>query len=177
MSILLHQLPAQRLYSKYFTLSYMNLTHDTLIYMRMHTEIVNTIDLPQTIAILKDYIPGIFSSKCFNKKNLSFKKEAKKTEIGHLLEHIVLEYLCSAKMRVCSENVVFSGFTSWDWTKDQFGTFHITIDATIQDRALFSESLEKGILLLNLIMSSGEKSTVNKNYKFMQTESRNTLFA
>lgn len=177
MSILLHQLPAKRFYSKYFTLSYMHLEKETLVYMRMHGDIVNTAELPETLKILSSYLPRIFTSKCFNKKRFSFKREAKRTEIGHLLEHIVLEYLCEEKMKISSKNIVFSGVTSWDWTRDEFGTFHITIDSKVSDRELFARALEKGILLLNHIISICEKAEVKKDNKFLQTDRQNPLFA
>lgn len=124
--------------------------------MQMTTPIFNTCELPQTSAILKQILPSIFSSKCFNDNKYSFKREVKYTEIGHLFEHILLEYLCIEKIKLGFEDAVFTGVTNWNWVEDPKGTFYITVDAGWREKELFLSALEKTIYLLNMILDSLE---------------------
>ncbi len=146
-------------YSQTISANYCNLfldhfDHETKIIMSLSISQVNTTYFPQTVKILKKMLPGVLLSVCFNEFSLPFHKEAKKTEIGHLFEHILLEYLCLEKS-VEGIDSEYNGLTSWNWVDDPFGTFHITIDAGIQDKERMSSAVIKSIELFNYIITSG----------------------
>ena len=94
----------------------LQIKHDktyTRIDMRALSSTVNTIDLPQTFMILKKELPSILKSKCFNDKNLTFSREVRQTEIGHLFEHILIEHMCLIKIPYVDE-VSYAGRTFWN---------------------------------------------------------------
>jgi hypothetical protein len=132
----------------------------TNIVMSLATQIVNTRDIPATHMLLEKYLPSVFLSKCFNEQNFPFKEEAKKTEIGHLFEHILLEYLCSMKKEKGHMNAIHNGVTHWNWEKDKWGVFHITIDLGSSDKEIFEAALEESVKLLLLILKSTAKDMV-----------------
>lgn len=126
----------------------------TTITMHLFTSIVNTFYLPHTVATLKTFLPSVLRSTCFNDNDLPFVKEAQQTEIGHLFEHILLEYLCEAKMTQEKSDISFSGVTEWNWNKDARGIFHITIDAGIEEKYLLEDALKKTIALTSRVLGS-----------------------
>ena len=103
---------------------------------------------------MDQHLPTIYKHKCFNPLNLSFNKEVEDTEIGHLFEHIILEYLYKYKTENSKSKVIFKGKTFWNWKKDQFGTFYITINNNLEDIELFKKALNNAILLTNQILHS-----------------------
>lgn len=142
------------LHNGMFTISVSHKRHSTHLIMFLHIDIINTRSLPQTSSILKKYVPSVFHSKCFNYDNAPFSIESKRTEVGHLFEHILLEYLCLLKSDRGFKNPVHNGVTSWNWTKDKKGTFRITIDVGDSDREIFFAALQKSIDVTNRVLSS-----------------------
>lgn len=134
-----------------FCLSIDQAKADTSITMELLVPVLNTRQIPATFSILKKYLPSIFFSKCFNEENYPFVREVKETEIGHLFEHILLEYLCEIKLARGIQNPVHNGLTKWDWDKDAQGIFNIQIDIGDQDREIFNLALESSIKLLETI--------------------------
>ncbi len=126
----------------------------TAITMRLLVPSVNTVDLPNTSSILKIELPSILSSTCFNDKGLSFSKEVQQTEIGHLFEHILLEYLCEKKLSLGLTNIVYNGVTEWDWLKDERGIFYITIDIGLEEKHILEEALQKSTSLISKILNT-----------------------
>lgn len=126
---------------------------ETGIKMKLFTNYVSTESLPNTYSTLQRFLPSILDSKCFNEENLTFDEEVRATEVGHLFEHILLEYLTKLKLFYDNEDISFSGTTSWDWTKDEQGIFHIKINAGVREAHIFEEALEKSIILINRIIS------------------------
>ncbi|OGH41407.1 MAG: hypothetical protein A3H79_02030 [Candidatus Levybacteria bacterium RIFCSPLOWO2_02_FULL_36_8b] len=126
----------------------------TLITMKLYTNTINTKDIPYTTFILEKFLPNVLKSVCYNKKKLPFHEEVKKTEIGHLFEHILLEYLCRFKTSKGFKNVEFSGETYWNWRKYPRGTFYITIYAGLQIREILPTALWESSNLLKIIMES-----------------------
>lgn len=122
------------------------------IHMNIHNGIYTTEALPQTVPLLQRYLPGIFTTDCFNNENLSFRKEVENTEIAHLFEHILLEYLCSCLLTTGKEKIVVNGVTTWNWHQEPIGTYHINIDSGIQEKELFSQALKQSINLFNKIL-------------------------
>lgn len=128
--------------------------NETGIKMKLFTSYLSTQNLPSTHATLKRVLPSVLGSKCFNEKNLSFNEEVRSTEIGHLFEHILLEYLTKLKKFYEGKSVSFSGVTSWDWTRDEHGVFHITVSAGAKDAKIFEEALVLSMELLNKIIKN-----------------------
>jgi hypothetical protein len=125
----------------------------TKIYLKVDDSILITNDLPLTHDILQAYLPGIFKSKCFNNGELPFKIEVKNTELGHLFEHIILEYLCIFKIKSGKRSANYCGETCWNWKKDPRGLFKITLNAPLREKKIFLLALNESICLLNFILS------------------------
>src|SRR3989344_4488342 len=83
----------------FFDLAIRHRRVQTMITMELSIPSVTTKDFPQTFAILQKRLPSVLQSQCFNEENIPFLLEVKTTEIGHLFEHILLEYLCELKLR------------------------------------------------------------------------------
>ncbi len=139
--------------SPFYTLAIKNSTNGTQIKMSLMTDYYHTNSLPSTSRFLEKTLPEVLETKCFNDSNLPFDMEVKNTEIGHLFEHILLEYLCQTKIRDGHQRASFRGLTNWNWRKDPKGTFHITIDTKPKDIIYFEYALEKSIELLNKILA------------------------
>lgn len=122
--------------------------------MQVKGQHVSTEVLPRTKRLLKMHLPSILRSKCFNENNYSFSKEVKNTEIGHLFEHIVLEYLCNYKIAAGHRDPVHNGLTSWNWKEEKRGLFHITFDAGERDSKYLDMAIEQAIILTVRIMQS-----------------------
>src|SRR5689334_5791355 len=115
----------------------------TKITMILLTDIVNTKDVPKTYEFLEKVLPSILRSKCYNNKNLPFFQEVNNTEIGHLFEHMLLEYLCKLKVQKGFKKATYSGKTQWDWLKDPKGTFHIMTDTKEEDEEILQEAIKQ----------------------------------
>ncbi|KKR16143.1 MAG: hypothetical protein UT77_C0005G0037 [Candidatus Daviesbacteria bacterium GW2011_GWC2_40_12] len=131
---------------------------NTKITMELFASIVNTKHIPATCQLLQKHLPTIMHSKCFNKKNYPFAKEVKETEIGHLFEHILLEYLCHLKQRRGISKHVHNGLTRWNWKEDARGVFHIHVDAGHEDKEIFQVALKHSIELLTDILQTAGPS-------------------
>ncbi len=128
--------------------------NSSYIVMGLYTPIVNTRYLPQTTAILKRLCPSVLLTKCFNEDNLPFAKEVKKTEIGHLFEHLLLEFICLEKIKGGQGTVAHNGRTDWNWVEDIEGVFHIYVDSGWADEPYFSRALEKTMSVVEQILLS-----------------------
>ncbi len=113
---------------------------------------VTTQTLPLTEEVLGKYLPTIFGCQCFNDANKNFREESKNTELGHLFEHIMLEYLCMEKLKD-NEDASYEGKTSWNWEKDPKGTFYIEIMTGMEDVELIKKAFNKSIGLLKRILT------------------------
>lgn len=133
---------------------YLSLHKDTIVTtMKLLVPIVNTCELPHTFHFLYKSLPSILKSQCYNPDNLPFHKEVQQTEIGHLFEHILLEYLCLIKLELGYQKASFRGRTDWNWKKDPKGTFHIFITINSKDLLFLPQALDKSILLLKSLMT------------------------
>jgi hypothetical protein len=130
----------------------------TKMKMALFGERVNTKDIPYTSSLLDRYLPSVLYSTCFNDQQLPFSIEVRSTEVGHLFEHILLEYLCYFKLSDGSENAEYSGVTNWNWEEDPWGVFHITINCGCKETEIFSKALQQSLLLLQLILNSTPNS-------------------
>lgn len=126
----------------------------TRIHMNLMTALVNTRDIPWTLLLLQEQLPSILQSTCYNEENIPFAVEVQRTEIGHLFEHILLEYLCEEKLRKGHDEATFSGRTKWNWKRDPYGVFHIDISMGLIDSDILPIALEKSILLTKRIITN-----------------------
>ena len=126
----------------------------TLILMRLLIPQVNTKHFPMTQQLLKLYLPSIFRATCYNDDGFPFPKEVCHTEVGHLFEHILLEYLCIVKLENGVDQASYEGVTDWNWVRDPKGTFHITIHAQEEELQFFGEALNRAVILTNIILTN-----------------------
>jgi hypothetical protein len=143
--------------SNLFSLVITHKTTSTKIIMTMHNKTLNTNTLPQTHYLLQQRLPSVLHTQCYNDENLPFSTEVRSTEIGHLFEHILLEYLCQIKISRGYNSAVFSGRTRWNWVRDPRGMFHIYLSCGQKDAQLFPEALEKTIRLMKIILNDNQE--------------------
>lgn len=117
-----------------------------------HTLLTTSL-LPKTSEILTSVAPRVLTSKCFNNKNIPFCEEVKNTEIAHLFEHMLLEYLCQERINSGRKSARFSGWTSWNWKKDARGIFHVEITGTMMKEEGFVRAYSRAILLFETILA------------------------
>lgn len=132
--------------------------HKTCIHMKMFTHLVHTKHIPDTHEILCQKLPSIMHCCCFNEDKLPFREEVKNTEVGHLFEHIMLEYLSYYKKLHHNSRKFFNGLTSWNFQKYGQRVFKIFIDVDFLDREIFNASLDDSISLFNTILYSVSSS-------------------
>lgn len=135
-----------------FSLSLSQKTSHTHITMKLFTQAVNTRVNPLTTYVLRKNLPSVLTSMCFNDANLPFAQEVKNTEIGHLFEHILLEYLCQYKLLKGCNEAIYNGNTHWNWKRDEWGTFHIIVDSGKEDADILPLAIEKSIDLIKKIL-------------------------
>ena len=112
---------------------------------------VTTNSLPLTQKLLSKHLPTIFKCQCFNEANKNFREESRNTEIGHLFEHIMLEYLCIGKIAEGNTDAVYEGRTNWNWEKDAIGTFYVEIKIGVSESKIIKKAFNKSVKLLQKI--------------------------
>lgn len=145
--------------NEFFSFDVRTYSKSTTIHMKLLTPFVTTEDIPEVSLILKKRLPSIMRSRCFNENNFAFPREVKNTEIGHLFEHIILEYLSDLKYASGTKNPVYNGLTRWNWVKEEKGVFHIEIDSGYEDKEIFTIALQKSTELLYFILQSTSPTT------------------
>ena len=139
----------------FFSLQISHTQHFTSIMMILFSpQFVTTKNFPRTFALLNNLFPSVLRTRCFNEQHLPFDKEVKETEIAHLFEHIMLEYLCIFKLKSGYKDVRFHGVTDWDWHTEPIGTFHIKINSGYKNSIIFSQALQQSVQLMKVILSS-----------------------
>lgn len=142
--------------SPYFRVLLKQTSPTIIITVSVQRDDVTTTDMPYIGKLLQKELPTILRSQCFNEKNMPFYKEVLSTELGHLFEHILLEYLCIGKINVGFDEAIFSGITKWDWNKDPYGTFHIELSMEHEDQIFLQSALQKTIRLFEKILLFNE---------------------
>jgi hypothetical protein len=136
----------------YFSLLIQQNISSARIKMLLLKDPINTADIPSTHNILQNFLPSVLTTQCFNDQNLPFSLEVKRTEIGHLFEHILLEYMCQLKIGKGHKSASYTGRTRWNWERDPRGVFHIHINCTLKDADIFPLALNKSITLMKKIL-------------------------
>lgn len=114
---------------------------------------INTKNIPATIPVLNNNLPSIFKCQCFNDDKKEFTEECQQTELGHLFEHIMLEYLCLEKINSGNSEAIYEGVTKWNWEEEEFGTFNIQINTSYEDFKNIKGAFFESIKLLGKILS------------------------
>ncbi|OGG05565.1 hypothetical protein A2872_00185 [Candidatus Gottesmanbacteria bacterium RIFCSPHIGHO2_01_FULL_42_12] len=140
--------------SQNFTIDFLERERKTDMVMKMLIPVVNTSALPRTYAFLTKNSPTVLKTHCFNEENLPFSMEVKATEIGHLFEHLLLDHICLAKVRGGAKLAQHCGRTDWNWERDPWGLFHISIDCGKKDREYFREATFQSISLLEKLLET-----------------------
>jgi hypothetical protein len=141
-----------------FSLSVTQKNTSTKIIMQLHSNEVNTSHIPFIVDLLKIKLPSVLLTKCFNDDNLPFCDEVRNTEIGHLFEHILLEYLCQLKIAKGHNRASFAGRTRWNWIKDPKGKFHIHLNCGMKDADILPAAIEKTITLMKFVLQYEQES-------------------
>lgn len=149
--------------SPHFTLLAKPRKRSMYLTFTMRSNVINTRELPHTVAVLKRHLPSVLRTQCFNEHGRSFRREVTQTEIGHLFEHILLRYLCDAKLESGASHAEYSGRTDWNWFRDPRGTFHIFIDAPREDWKLFLVAMQKSITLMERLFVTDQTSIQTTN--------------
>jgi hypothetical protein len=161
MSLIIADVTSQALRTnEYFSFDVYPRKKSTKITMKMLIPTVTTEGIPTIIPILKTHLPSILRSKCFNENNYRFSKEVKNTEIGHLFEHIMLEYLSDFKYALGIKGAIYNGLTRWNWVREERGVFHIEIDAGREDKDIFELAVQKSTKLLLHILRSTKHTQI-----------------
>jgi hypothetical protein len=140
--------------SPYYYLEIKEKKHSIEIIMRMLTPIFYSGEIPQTVRMLRDNLPSVLRCQCFNSAGFPFRHEVKDTEMGHLFEHLIIEFMCQEKLNSGARSATFSAVTFWNWNHDPRGTFHIEIEAKPSDFKFFYPSLKSATALLNKIIDT-----------------------
>jgi len=116
--------------------------------MRANPRYATTAALPKTVEFLTSELESILKCRCENPDNLPFSKEVRDTELGHLFEHVLLEYLCDEKINSGCDAAVFRGDTFWEIKKKAPHEFLIRIQIDISDSSLLAKALKKANFLM-----------------------------
>ncbi len=130
--------------------------HCTTIQFEVCSEFLYTSQLSATVKVLEEQLPSIFCCQCFNDDNIPFTKEVENTELGHLFEHILLEFLCKEKLHLGENSADYSGVTNWNWKRDPRGTFRININIGKEESHIFASALQHTVALVNQIIEESE---------------------
>ncbi len=156
----------KHLVDNHFSLVIKQKENQTKITMQLFDDKVNTSHISFIIELLKQHLPNVLLTACYNEDNLPFDVEVKNTELGHLFEHILLEYLCQLKIEKGADSATYAGRTRWNWVRDPMGKFHIRLDCGINDADILPQAVEKTIHLMKIIMEN-EHSTKQNPPQFL----------
>ena len=150
-----------------YSLSVSFLNKRSLIELNMPENLMYSSACPETFALLSSLEPKVLSTKCYNYLGIPFHEEVKQTEMGHLFEHILLEYLCQESIKAGAACAHFRGTTSWNWKKDPRGIYHIVISGHT-GQELFRHALARTILLFETILSSSQRAEAIQPFLYAQ---------
>ncbi len=130
----------------HYSLDFEYFDDETVIKFQLSSPHATTVSLPHAKGHLKEHLPSIFESKCFNDLDLPFYQEVNDTEIAHLFEHMLLVNLYEKKRKYYSY-AKYDGVTKWNASYPNL--FKIFINAGRKESAVFELALQKSIDLLN----------------------------
>ena len=145
-----------------FSLAIIQKQTSAKIVMQTLNNQISTGNIPFIVEILKEHLPNVLLTQCFNEENLPFKIEVKNTEIGHLFEHILLEYMCQLKISKGSMQAMYRGRTRWNWVRDPRGKFHISLNCGADDADILPLAIEKTNALMKIIYEYSQSPLFTK---------------
>ena len=157
-SRLAQELSQQYIVENLFSLAVVQKQTSTQIIMQLLYNQVNTRNIPAIVELLQNHLPNVLYTQCFNDDGLPFNVEVKHTEIGHLFEHVLLEYLCQLKIAKGATRASYAGKTKWNWLRDPKGKFHIRLSCGTKDADILPIALEKTITLMKIILANHQTS-------------------
>ncbi len=113
---------------------------------------ISTQEIPLITDLLEENLPSVLATTCYNDFGLPFDEEVRNTEIGHLFEHILLEYLCQNKLAKGARRATYVGRTTWNWVRDPLGRFHIHLTCGRKDADILPLALEQTVALMKIIL-------------------------
>ncbi|MBI3910565.1 MAG: hypothetical protein HY320_06475 [Armatimonadetes bacterium] len=96
---------------------------------------------PELPISLFELFPHLAEHRCHNEYGYSFRREARNTEIPHLLEHLIIELQTQAQ-----RHEVLKGETQWNWRVDPRGTFHVHVEYENEQLVLAAVRLAERIV-------------------------------
>lgn len=127
--------------------------HGTVIEMTVKNGFLKTGLFPMTRTILLARVPEVLETQCFNDEQLAFYDEVVDTEIAHLFEHLVLEYICQLKIMAGYKSADHCGRTYWNTQSDN-GIFRVKIDACFRDRDFVVAAVAQSVKIIEEIFAS-----------------------
>ncbi len=106
---------------------------------------LSTCQYAHTLNFFARELKSILCSQCYNQDDLPFAQEICNTEIGHLVEHVLLEYLCEEKIKLGYSQAEYSGRTDWNWLVNPRGTFRIRIKISPDESDIFARALQQTV--------------------------------
>jgi hypothetical protein len=140
-----------------FSLAIIQRQTRTKIIMDLLYNQISTKEIPFIFDLLQEKLPSVLATTCYNDLNLPFDEEVRNTEIGHLFEHILLEYLCQHKLAKGAKSATYIGRTSWNWVRDPRGRFHIHLTCGKKDADILPLAIEKTVGLMKIILGYNER--------------------
>lgn len=135
-----------------FSLAIIQKRTRTKIIMDVLYNQINTREIPFITELLSEHLPSVLTTACYNEQDLPFSEEVQNTEIGHLFEHILLEYLCQYRISKGAKRATYAGRTKWNWTREPFGRFHIHLTCGKKDADILPIALEQTVSLMKIIL-------------------------
>lgn len=102
-------------------------------------KVLFTSDIPGFDRDLLQRLPLLWSTICHNDHGLAFADELRATEMGHVIEHVILALLTE-------HGIYAKGTTEWNWLEEPEGAFTIT---------LFGDHLESNAVEASLADAMG----------------------
>lgn len=126
--------------------------------MQPHPDYLTTSAHPGLQSFLGSELPSIFTCSCDNPDQNSFAQEVTNTELAHLFEHVLLEYLCDEKISTNTYPVAYSGRTFWGDRDLPKGTFRIKISMSDTEANLLNNALSKAHTLMSKLYTTTNSS-------------------
>ncbi|OGC97983.1 hypothetical protein A2701_02950 [Candidatus Amesbacteria bacterium RIFCSPHIGHO2_01_FULL_47_34] len=126
------------------------------VFLRMELNIpeVHTGEFPDTLKLIKTYLPQALDCMCSNSQNLPFRQKVRDTAIGHLFEHLLLAYIYRDRSACPPVLPAVCGYTHWDWNRHPRGSFDITISLPRTHSSLLIPAVGRAVSLTDRILSS-----------------------
>jgi hypothetical protein len=137
--------------SKNFIISSYQKRGEIVLFFLSRTNIISTKKLPKVADTIEQVLPSVFNNTCYNDQGKCFKDEVKNTETAHLLEHLIIEFMIQKEKNKGNKTTI-RALTSWNWNKNPFGSFKITIKVPQIASRSFKDSFHSSISLLEKIL-------------------------